>query len=196
MAESAVYKPEHVLPARRPGEAVDRAYRQHWSELCAYVRKTFGAGPPEPEEVAQGAFARLAALDQATEVANPRAFLYRCAHNIVLDHRRREAVRTRLSGEVAMLEPGDEAANCDGERVLSAKQRLAIVEAAIRTMEPKRRKVLIMHAIHGLNYTDIARRMGLSPTRVTQLFAEAVALCHKALREADGADEGGADACD
>ena len=194
MAETAVYKPGHATTAQGSEAAADRAYRQYWAELCAYVRKTFGAGPPEPEEVVQGAFARLAALDQAAQVANPRAFLYRCAHNIVLDHRRREAVRARLSGEVALHDPSDETANNDGERVLSAKERLAIVDAAVRAMEPKRRKVLIMHAIHGLNYTDIARRMGLSPTRVTQLFAEAVALCHQALRDAGAEeDEGGHD---
>jgi RNA polymerase sigma-70 factor (ECF subfamily) len=187
MAESAIFKPAHVLPAERPGGAVERAYRQYWPELCAYVRKTFGAGPPEPEEVAQGAFAKFAALD-AAEVANPRAFLYRTAHNIVLDHRRREAVRARLSLEVAVLDFGGETANADGERVLSGKERLAIVDATVRSMEPRRRKVLIMHAIHGLNYTDIARRMGVSPTRVTQLFAEAVALCNAALRDADGED--------
>jgi RNA polymerase sigma factor (sigma-70 family) len=166
-------------------------YQRHWAELTGYVRRTFGPGPPDPEDIAQGAFARFAALEGAAEVANPRAFLYRTAHNIVMDHRRREAVRERLSPEVAILELGDDPANADSERVLSGKQRLAIVEAAVRAMEPRRRKVLIMHAIHGLNYTEIARRMRISPTRVTQLFGEAVALCHKALRQAD---EGGAGA--
>jgi RNA polymerase sigma-70 factor (ECF subfamily) len=188
MAESAFVKPIPPIAAARPGEAVERAYRQHWSELCAYVRKTFGAGPPEPEEVAQGAFARFAAT-QPGEVDHPRAFLYRTAHNIVMDHRRREAVRTRLSAEVAILDFGADTANADSERVLSAKERLAIVDRAVRAMEARRRKVLIMHAIHGLNYTEIARRMGVSPTRVTQLFAEAVAQCNAALRDADGAPE-------
>lgn len=188
MAESAFVKPVHPIAPDAPGEAVERAYRQYWTELCAYVRKTFGAGPPEPEEVAQGAFARFAATGP-DEVDHPRAFLYRTAHNIVLDHRRREAVRNRLSAEVAILDFGADTANSDSERVLSAKERTAIVDATVRAMEPKRRKVLIMHAIHGLNYTEIARRMGVSPTRVTQLFAEAVAQCNAALRNADGGAE-------
>ena len=174
-------------------DAVDLAYRRYWTELCLYVRKTFGAGPPEPEEVAQSAFA---ALSQTADVGNARAFLYRCAHNIVMDHRRRESVRLRLSAEVALLDFDDAAANLDSERVLSGKQRLAIVEATIRAMEPRRRKVLIMHAIHELTYTDIARCMRLSPTRVTQLFADAVAQCNAALKAADETGEGGADAGD
>ena len=125
---------------------------------------------------------------RAADPAHARAFLYRTAHNIVMDHRRREAVRARLSTEIAIVELGDGPANTDAERVLSGRERLAIVDAAVRAMEPRRRKVLIMHAIHGLNYTEIGRRMRISPTRVTQLFADAVAICNKALRDAD---EGG-----
>jgi RNA polymerase sigma factor (sigma-70 family) len=191
---SAISEPRPVLVYSADNGAdaplLAQLYRSHWAELTAYVRRTFGAGPPDPEDIAQGAFARFAAL-QGAEVANPRAFLYRTAHNIVMDHRRRDAVRARLSAEVALLDAGDAPANADSERVLSGKQRLAIVEAAVRAMEPRRRKVLIMHAVHGLNYTEIAGRMHISPTRVTQLFAQAVALCNKALREAD---EGGAGA--
>jgi RNA polymerase sigma factor (sigma-70 family) len=170
--------------------ALAALYRQHWAEICAYVRREFGPGPPDSEDVAQAAFLRLSSRGDLTTVGNPRAFLYRCAHNIVMDHRRREAVRTRLAGDLALFEFDGATATPDSERVLSARERLEIVEATVRAMEPRRRKVLIMHAIHELNYTEIARRMGVSPTRVTQLFAEAVALCNKALREADAAGEG------
>lgn len=181
----------HSADETPEARALAQLYRRYWAELTAYARRTFGPGPPDPEDVAQSAFARYAALEDADEIANPRAFLYRTAHNIVMDHRRRAAVRSRLSADLALVEPGAPA-DLDGERVLSGRERLAIVDAAVRAMESRRRKVLIMHAIHGLNYTEIARRMRISPTRVTQLFAEAVALCNKALREADerGPDAG------
>jgi RNA polymerase sigma-70 factor (ECF subfamily) len=171
---------------------VEQIYRRHWAELCRYARRAFGAGPPEPEEVAQAAFARFAGLDRPDEVAHPRAFLYQCARNVVLDQRRRDAVRARADGEVQALSGCDGPVVLDAERVLSGKERLQIVEAAIRVMEAKRRRVLVMHAIHGLGYSEIARREGLSPTRVTQLVASAVAECERALRFAEGADsEGG-----
>lgn len=168
---------------------LDGVYRRHWTEICRYVRKSFGAGPPEPEEVAQGAFARFAALERPDDIANPRAFLYQCARNIVLDHRRRDAVRHRMDGDAALFDCEDGAAIPDAERVLSGKQRLAVVDATVRAMEPRRRKVLIMHAIHELNYSEIARRMGVSPTRVTQLFASAVLECERAVRAAEGASD-------
>lgn len=171
--------------------AVDAVYRSYWAELCGYVRRTFGAGPPEPEEVAQGAFVRFATLARPDEVANPRAFLYTCARNIVLDHQRHERVRERTAGDLALLIGDGPAEVPDSERVSSARQRLEIVEATVRAMRPHRRKVLVMHAIHGLNYSEIARRLGLSQTRVTQLFAAAVAECERALRIADGDEEAG-----
>ena len=160
-------------------------YRRHWAELSGYVRRAFGPGPPEPEDVTQAAFARLAALEGAPDVLNPRAFLFQTARNIVFDHRRREAVRARLRPEISLLAAEDAPAIVDGERVLSAKERLAIVEAAIRAMESRRRKVLVMHAINGVNLSEVGRRLGISPTRATQLLADAVAICKRALREAD-----------
>jgi RNA polymerase sigma factor (sigma-70 family) len=180
------------LPMGDGGRAlIDQVYRRHWAELCRYARRAFGAGPPEPEEVAQAAFARFAGLDRPDEIANPRAFLYQCARNVVLDQRRRDGVRARADREVQVLSAWDDPVVLDAERVLSGKERLQIVEAAIRVMEAKRRRVLVMHAIHGLSYCEIARREGLSPTRVTQLVASAVAECDRALRLAERSESEG-----
>lgn len=185
MAESWNIKLVRLTAPDRLADPVERAYRQHWADLCRYVRRKFGPGPPEPEEVAQTAFARFAALDNPRAVDNPLAFLTRCSHNIVLDYRRRDEVRERLSEDIRLVDPEAMAVNDDIWRVLSGRERLRIVEDVIRAMEPKRRKILIMHAIHGLSYAEIARRLNLSQTRVIQLAASAVALCEQALEDAD-----------
>ncbi len=74
-------------PKRR--QQLSKLYRSHWQGLCQYVRHHFGAGPPEPEDVAQSAFARLARTE-AAQVENPPAFLYATARDLVVDHHRRE----------------------------------------------------------------------------------------------------------
>lgn len=71
-----------VLGAREYGvdsKAFEQIYRQYWSELCNYVLKTFGAGPPDPEDVAQAAFAKFAALENTDNIENKRAYLYSTA---------------------------------------------------------------------------------------------------------------------
>jgi RNA polymerase sigma-70 factor (ECF subfamily) len=165
---------------------LDDLYRRHFGALSGFVRRKFGAGPPDPEDAAQAAFARYAALPDRAEVKNPRAFLYRCASNYVIDHRRRLAVSARLAGEVENLNALGASADTDPARVLEAREELAAVIAAIEALDARRRDVLIMNSIEGLSCAEIARRMSLSQTRVVQLYAQALAACAKALAATEG----------
>lgn len=165
---------------------LDDLYRRHFAALSAFVRRKFGPGPPDPEDVAQAAFERFAALPDRAEVRNPKAFLYRRARNHVIDHRRRQAVSTRLAAEVERLNPTGASADSDPLRVLEAREELAAVIAAIEALDARRREVLILNSIEGLSCAEIARRMGLSQTRIVQLYAQAIAACAKAASDAGG----------
>jgi RNA polymerase sigma factor (sigma-70 family) len=166
------------------GDRLHELYRRHWKELCRYISHTFGRGPPEPEDVVQTVFAQFAALPDSKAIENPRAFLYRSAHNVVVDYHRREAVRSRFSAELTDATP--EPANELGpERVLSSRQRLSIIEAAIRAMEPKRRTVFVMNRIHELSFAEIERRTGIPESTVKYHVVKATVECERALRLAD-----------
>lgn len=165
---------------------ISALYREHYEALCSFVRRKFGPGPPEPEDVAQAAFTQYTNLPDRAEILNPKAFLYRCARNYVLDQRRRQAVSTRASADIRSLSAGMAPADTDPRRVLESRDDLAAVLAAIESLEPRRREVLILHSIQELSCAEIARRMGLSPTRVIQLYAQALAACAKALGDRDG----------
>jgi RNA polymerase sigma factor (sigma-70 family) len=174
-----------AAPASDEGEFA-ALYREYFPALCAFLRRKFGAGPPEPEDAAQAAFTQYANLADRSDIANPRAFLYRCAHNYVLDQRRRQAVSARAAADVVTLNFGLAPAGDDPARVLEGRDALASVAAAIDALDARRRDVLILHSVHELSCAEIARRMKLSPTRVIQLYAQAVAACARALREGGG----------
>src|SRR5690606_12823423 len=72
-------------PRRR--QLLSELYRTHWQGLCRYLRARFGAGPPDPEDIAQSAFARLAAAHSA-QIVNPQAFLHTTAQRLMIDYRR------------------------------------------------------------------------------------------------------------
>jgi RNA polymerase sigma-70 factor (ECF subfamily) len=165
---------------------VEELYRRHFPALCAFIRRKFGAGPPEPEDVAQAAFERFAALPNRADIGNAKAFLYRCARNYVIDYRRRQAVSGRAAADVVALNPTGASADGDPSRVLEAREDLAAVLAAIDSLDARRREVLILNSIEGLSCAEIARRMGLSPTRVVQLYAQALAACARALPPEEG----------
>jgi RNA polymerase sigma-70 factor (ECF subfamily) len=162
---------------------LDSLYRAYHESIRYYLTGRFGAGPPDPEDAVHAAFEQFAAVDRRAQVANPRAFLIRIAHNYMIDQHRRQAVRVQyaLSTQVG----GEATDDFDAERVLSAKERWAILEETIRGMDDRHRDVLIMHRIQGLNCAEIARRRNYSATMVKRLLAQALLICERALREAD-----------
>jgi RNA polymerase sigma factor (sigma-70 family) len=185
-----------VREQRRVNDAVDPIaddrrladlYRQHWGELYAYVKRTFGRGPPEPEDVAQSAFAQFAARPDWRDLEHPRAFLYRVAHNLVIDFHRSEAVRSRFVKERVSARSNSD--DLHAERVISAKEQLSIVETALSYMEPKRRAVFVLNRIHELSFAEIGRRMNMPETTVKRHVSAAVVECLRALRERGLKDE-------
>jgi RNA polymerase sigma-70 factor (ECF subfamily) len=163
---------------------IDALYRRHWNEICRSIARSFGTGSPDPEDAAQAAFSRYAEIENKDAIKNPRAYLFRTAHTYVIDFRRRQSTQARYLVEATELFATPSASN-DQYRVLVGKQRLAALTAAVRTLEPRRRKVLIWHTIHELSFAEIARQMGLSQVRVRQLFADALLVCATATNNFD-----------
>jgi RNA polymerase sigma factor (sigma-70 family) len=163
---------------------LDRLYRQYRDYVRRYIGRAFGPGPPDPEDVVHAAFEKFAMIEDRTAIANPQAFLVKSARNYVLDQRRRQKVRADFADMSVVA--GSDRDELDAERVLSAKERWAILERTIRTMDARHQQVLVMNRIHGLSYAEIARRTSMSATLVKMLTAEALVMCQRALREADG----------
>jgi RNA polymerase sigma factor (sigma-70 family) len=162
-------------------------YRQFWGELYAYLRRTFGSGPPDPEDLAQSAFAQFAARSDWRSLEHPRAFIYRIAQNLVVDHHRAEAVRSRYVKETAGV--SEHSDDLHAERVISAKEQLSIIEAALSVMEPMRRSVFVMHRINELSFAEISRQLRMPETTVKRHVSSALAECMRALRDRGFRDE-------
>lgn len=158
-------------------------YQRYWPDLCRYINRTFGKGPPEPEDIVQAAFSNFAALEDRQAVRNPRALLYCIARNIAIRQHQREAIFVRTDGEE---ETGREAQipdEMDPERVLLGRERFALLDEALARMPQERRKALIMNRLHGLSFAEISRRTGISQTQVKRLVAWALTDCKRALRK-------------
>lgn len=171
-------------PAHQPdGRTLEALYRQYWAELCKYLNRTFGPGPPDPEDVAQAAFAKYASLDDRSRIQNPRAFLYTTARHLVMDYQRQSK---RLSGYIddALYRAwGLDLEQITPERVLIEKERFQIIEAALKTLSPKQRTLLALHRLHGISYSEIRQRTGWSKADISRNMAAAVLVLKKALEE-------------
>ena len=179
-------------------EALDTASQQplgelygcYRAELLALVRRALGRGPPEPEDIVHQTFvnffAQRADVRSVDKLANPRAYLYRIAHNLAINAGKRERVRRKyLESSPDPKEIQDGRPDWDPEVVLQDRQRYALVKAAIRALPRRRRLYLLMNRVEGLSYAEIGRRMNLSESVIRKQVARAVSECVAALRAAE-----------
>jgi RNA polymerase sigma-70 factor (ECF subfamily) len=150
-------------PPQQPPRWLIAIYHKHSAALCRFLRRKYGPGPPEPEDVMHEAFSRLAALpDEAVaNIEHPKAFLYRTAENLLNTERRKRAVRSAHAAELNFLEQAR--SECTPERVLMARGQLDIAEAVLRKMPEKRRRCFLMHRFDDLSFAEIGRQLGMTP---------------------------------
>lgn len=167
-------------PAR--GEAwLASMYRSHWRDLCRFVRRNFGPGPPEPEDVAQIAFLKLASSTGSVELADPGAYLRRAARNVVIDSHRHASRTAAVTGSLRVL--GEGSRDFSAEDVILSKEALVRLDRVIASLTPKQRVALLLQRVDGLSNVEIAKRMGISESYVRALVDAAHEQCLSARRK-------------
>lgn len=163
-----------------PHDQWENLYRDHYRGVIAYVRRKFGAGPPEPEDVAQAVIAKFATIEGTNGVQNAGAYLRRMAYNYVLASHRHEQVAGRVHAELKILD--GETADFSPEDIIVSKQELNRLDAALAQLKPKQRVALLLHRIDGLGFAAIGRELSMSPSGARQLVETAHKACIASMR--------------
>ncbi|MEM9376634.1 MAG: sigma-70 family RNA polymerase sigma factor [Pseudomonadota bacterium] len=153
----------HAKPAGDHDD-ITALYRNHSGELIASLRKAFGPGPPDPEDVAQQAFQKLIERQDRTDIRDLKAFLWRTARNTFLKAVGKDGVRSRHDFEVEHLFFPARGDDSTPERVLEVKEELQAINEVLRQMPEKRRHAFLLHKVEGLSVAAVARRLGISRT--------------------------------
>lgn len=149
-------------------------YERYWNDLCRHIRATFGAKAPDPQDVAQSAFARYLSMDDQQAIENPRAFLYTTARNIALDITRHRKHSDRHSQSVAQDEGAQSVDEFSPERIALAQEHAAALSKAIENLPKRQRQALLLHRLHDLSYSEIAERIGSSKSDVRRQIVRAL----------------------
>lgn len=167
---------------------VERLYREYWKNLCGRLRKVFGSGPPEPEDLAQTAFEKLLEYTDAARLEDPASFLFRIAINAGRD-RRRHIVRVKALIEEQLapegLEPVDQ---ITPSNVYESRERMAVTERAMAALTPKQREVLIRSRLKGETFDQIRDACGWSKADISRTLQAALGVLQSAMREYAGHD--------
>jgi RNA polymerase sigma factor (sigma-70 family) len=177
--------PIFVKAATPVSAALDDAFRRKRAMLTEYLRFRLG-DPVEAHDVAQATFVRLWERVETLRGDNIDALLFVTARNLANDLLRgRMRHRTMLSAyshdlddEVSTLETPD--------RALEARERLEIVRQSLSELPANCREAFVRHRLHGHDYDDIARDMGVSQSMIRKHVIRAIGHCAARLREREG----------
>jgi RNA polymerase sigma-70 factor (ECF subfamily) len=122
-------------------------------------------------DLVQETFLRF--TEQGAAVIHDRAYLYRTAHNLAVDHvRRRHRQRTETAPHEALAHIPEERPG--PEAVAVARQRLDDLRAAVLELPARTREVFVLNRVEGLTYAQVAARMAISESSVQKHLARAL----------------------
>jgi RNA polymerase sigma-70 factor (ECF subfamily) len=156
-------------------ERVEEIYEAEREHIYSYLL-CFRVPAGRAQELAQDCFLKLyIKMSRGEAVDNPRAWLYRVAHNSALRWRLREPAFDPIESSA---EPTGSMP--DPERALIASQRRTALRDAIRDLSPRQRNCLELRA-RGLRHREIAEIIGISTSTASEFLRRAVARLKEAL---------------
>jgi RNA polymerase sigma factor (sigma-70 family) len=157
--------------------------RLHWVGACILplelgLRRWLSKAALRTEEVddiVQEVYCRLLHLGQTDHIHDPKAYLYRCARNVMMEQlRRKQIVSITAVQNLDDLGLADERPS--PEQVFSARAELDWVLRLIRGLPERCRKVFEMRKVHGLSQAETARALHLSENIIEKETAKGLGL--------------------
>lgn len=158
-----------ALAAESRHEAFDALYTAYKSRIYSFLLRLLG-DPETADDVTHDAFTKaftaLATLERGTKVL---PWLYRVASNAGIDHLRRRKRFQWLRVE-RIRNTKDEPQLGDGSATTGERQE---IQAVLRTIPPENAVALLLHAVEGYSYKEIAEIQGATLTAVRSRIARA-----------------------
>ncbi|MFC4309068.1 RNA polymerase sigma factor [Steroidobacter flavus] len=159
---------QDVLAASEPTTLVS-----HRSQLVGFLRRKLGCAA-NAEDVAQEALERALRASREQPIKYPRAFLFRIAANLLVNHalatKRRRATLERakelLCADLEQQTP---------EQELAERQQVARMKCLVSELPEQTRRILYMSRCEGISQSQIALQLGISKTAVEKHMRRAMA---------------------
>ncbi len=149
-----------------------RAYHECEWELLSFLGRRLGSRSLAAD-IAHDLYLKLLRSDEDPSVRDGRAYLFRMASNLAIDHQRRERRRAELIAEADAFLTGG-LAPVTPEQAFLARDELARLERALAELPEVTRRIFHLCRIDGVPQRDVAAMVGLSPTAVFKHLRKAV----------------------
>lgn len=161
---------------RKDAAAFGQLYELHLDSIYRYIYYRVG-NAAEAEDLTEQVFLKAwehmgAYDDRGLPFA---AWLYRMAHNLVIDYRRTRKIAEPLSELLVEKRPGP-------HETAELHMEMAEVAAALRTLSPDHQQIIILRFVQGCTHAEAAAIMGKSEGALRALQCRALTSLHEALQ--------------
>jgi len=136
--------------------------------------------PDAARDLVQEAFTRLLTVDGWAQIDAPHPYLLRMMRNLAFEKLRRAKIaRFEQMTQAEDFDVVDESP--DAFRVLSGREQLARLDAALKSLPERCRSVFVLRRIEERSPREVAKQLGVSPSTLEKRLARAHYLVAKAL---------------
>ncbi|MGE4303650.1 MAG: RNA polymerase sigma factor [Novosphingobium sp.] len=146
----------------------------HSDDVRSYLRRQF-KDPELASDLTQETFVRLAEQAGAEgDIKNHRSYLLRIAHNLAVDHIRRQRREAPGDGEMSdILDIVDD--QPDPAKIVGDRADLAHLLDILQALPLRTREVFVATRIERQSYREAAARLNISESSVQKHLAQALA---------------------
>ena len=163
-----------ILRQERTGrelqDRVSRLFEEARDDVYRYLL-SLGLHPPQAQEAAQEVFLRLyATLKKGEEIENPRAWVFRVAHNYGLKVREKQLSEEPFDPalESRIRAPGE-----NPETDLLEREKMLRFHRAVEGLSEQQKRCLFLR-MEGLRYPEIGSALGISASAVGEFLRRAM----------------------
>jgi RNA polymerase sigma-70 factor (ECF subfamily) len=182
--------------ALAPGAELDRWFRDEILPLepmlVRFLRRNWRDGS-EIADLLQEAYARVCESARRAKPVQAKPFLFLVVRNLMIDRmRQKNVVSIETMGDFEWLGISDDRPS--PEQHAAARQELRFLQAALDTLPPRCRQVVVLRKVSGFSQREVARQMSITEETVEHQLAKGLRALHDAVSRIKTA-KGGRAAC-
>lgn len=132
--------------------------------------------PHQIEDILQESYVRTMEANKKVNIRSPKAFLYKVAHNLSLNHKASSYQKyTDLIEDFESL--GVLSTDISVEDTVEQSQNFLQFCNALGTLPKQCRKVFVLSKVYGLSHMEIANTLGISVSTVEKHLAKGLLSC-------------------
>lgn len=159
-------------------QKIASAYKSFGGQLIRFFQKRTN-NHHDAHDLSQDVLTLWLNRKSQAPVEDQRAFLFKIANNVLIDHWRKKQKQQSLSQtEYEFIEENENLVNNqEPSSILEHQQRLELFSEALESLPPRRKEAFVLYCFDGLRQSEIADQMGISISMVEKHIAAALLHC-------------------